>query len=96
VDILVAYDIADTAGSGARRLREVADVCSAYGQRVHLSIFECRVSPAALEQLKNRLLEAIDPRVDSVLIYRFPSQIDRQRTILGRGPNRGLGAPWIL
>ena len=45
MDILVAYDIADTEGSGALRLRRIADVCEKYGERVQLSVFECRVSP---------------------------------------------------
>jgi CRISPR-associated protein Cas2 len=96
MDIVVAYDIADTAGSGARRLREVADVCAAYGQRIQFSVFECRVSPASLEQLKTRLLDVIDTRVDSVIIYRFPADIDGHRSVLGRGRTRDPGAPWIL
>ena len=34
MDLLVAYDIADTQGDGAKRLREVHDLCCAYGNRV--------------------------------------------------------------
>ena len=46
MDILVTYDIADTEGGGASRLKRIAEVCGKYGQRVQLSVFECRLSPA--------------------------------------------------
>ena len=45
MDVLISYDIADTEGEGAKRLRKVAQVCEKYGVRVQLSVFECRLSP---------------------------------------------------
>ena len=42
MDILIAYDIADTDGEGANRLRRIAQVCEKCGQRVQSSVFECR------------------------------------------------------
>ena len=40
MDVLVTYDIADTDGKGASRLRRIAKVCEKYGERVQLSVFE--------------------------------------------------------
>ena len=37
MDLLVTYDIGDTQGAGAKRLRAVHDLCCEYGQRVQLS-----------------------------------------------------------
>ena len=40
MDVLVTYDIADTEGTGALRLRRVAQVCEKYGQRVQQFVRE--------------------------------------------------------
>ena len=45
MDFLISYDIDDTEGKGAKRLKKVAQVCEKYGVRVQLSVFECRLSP---------------------------------------------------
>jgi CRISPR-associated protein Cas2 len=96
MDVLVAYDIADTAGAGGRRLRRVADVCTAYGTRVQLSVFECRVSPEALVRFLGELEDVIDPRVDSVMVYRFTGSVSEARTRLGRRSWREVDEPWIF
>lgn len=96
MDVLVAYDIADTAGDGARRLRRIADVCLTYGQRVQFSVFECRVSPTRLQRLIGQLQDVIDPSLDSVMIYRFPGEIAKCRQRLGTKAIRELDEPWIL
>jgi CRISPR-associated protein Cas2 len=96
VDVLIAYDIADTAGDGARRLRRIAEVCLTYGQRVQLSAFECRVSPTRLQRLIGELQDVIDPALDSVMIYRFPGAIAGCRQRLGTQAIRELDEPWIL
>jgi len=80
-DILVTYDVAITTKAGQRRLRKVATVCQNYGQRVQLSVFECRVTLAQLEQLESELLAIIDPKNDSLRIY-----------VLYGGRNRSLRA----
>jgi CRISPR-associated protein Cas2 len=41
MEILVAYDVATDDAAGKRRLRRVAEVCMAFGQRVQKSVFEC-------------------------------------------------------
>ncbi|MYH50844.1 MAG: CRISPR-associated endonuclease Cas2 [Gammaproteobacteria bacterium] len=96
MDLLVTYDIADTDGDGATRLRRVADICSKYGQRVQFSVFECRLSATRMARMKGEIEDAIDKERDSVLIYRFPGRIQDSTTRLGRDCEHGLGKPWIL
>ena len=51
MDFLVTYDIADTQEEGARRLRHVAKICERYGERIQLSVFECRQSPTRMARM---------------------------------------------
>lgn len=67
--VLVTYDIAITRLSGQKRLRKIAKICKDYGQRVQNSVFECDVSPAQWEILKNRLLDTYKENKDSLRFY---------------------------
>ncbi len=96
MDVLVAYDIADTESTGAARLRRIADVCEKYGQRVQFSVFECRLSKARLARLVGEVEDIIDRDRDSVLVYRFPGGIEAATLRLGRHQEHALGKPWIL
>lgn len=70
--VLVAYDVATESKAGRRRLRRVAKVCLNYGQRVQLSLFECRVNAIQFEAMQRELLEEIDSDEDNLRIYRLP------------------------
>lgn len=96
MDVLVAYDIADTDGVGAPRLRRIAQVCEKYGQRVQLSVFECRLSPERLARLIGEVEDVIDSDCDSVMVYRFSGRIGEARLRIGRRQFHELGDPWIL
>ena len=96
MDVLVTYDIADTEGEGASRLKRVADICEKYGQRVQLSVFECRLSPVRLARLIGDVQDVIDRQRDSVIVYRFPGRIQDATLRFGRGQCHQLGKPWIL
>ena len=96
MDVLVTYDIADTEGEGASRLRRVAQVCERYGQRVQMSVFECRLSPVRLARMMGEVQEAIDSRQDSLIVYRFVSPIEEARSRFGRDQDRETGEPWIV
>ena len=96
MDLLVSYDIADTDGPGALRLRRIADVCEKYGERVQLSVFECRVSPERFGRLVGDLEDVINPERDSVVVYRFAGPIQDARTTLGRPRTHELGELWVL
>ena len=96
MDVLVTYDIADTEGIGASRLKRVADVCGKYGQRVQLSVFECRLSAARLARLIGEVEDLIDRQRDSVIVYRFPGRIEDATLRFGRSQGHELGKPWML
>jgi CRISPR-associated protein Cas2 len=67
--VLVTYDVSTREPAGERRLRRVAKACQDYGQRVQCSVFEIEVDPAQWTVLKNRLMEVIDPKQDSLRFY---------------------------
>ena len=96
MDILITYDIADTDGEGANRLRRIAHVCEKYGQRVQFSVFESRLSPTRFARMMGEVQDVIDRRMDSVIVYRFNGRIDEARIRLGRGVDHELGQPWVL
>ena len=95
MDILVTYDIADTEGVGASRLKRIAEVCEKYGQRVQFSVFECRPSPARLTRMIAEIEDVIDRQRDSVIVYRFPGRIEAATLRFGRGQSHELGEPWV-
>jgi CRISPR-associated protein Cas2 len=86
VDVLVAYDVNTETKAGQRRLRTVAKICTGFGQRVQHSVFECRVTPAQLEELEARLLRVIEPREDSLRLYILTG--DRTRYLRAHGIDR--------
>jgi len=75
--ILVSYDVSTETAEGRRRLRRVAKVCLDSGQRVQKSVFECRVNPAQLETLTQRLLDEIDETEDSLRLYRIQEPLEK-------------------
>lgn len=96
MDVLVTYDIADTDGVGAKRLRRISDVCCKYGERVQFSVFECRLSRTRLERMIGEIEDVIDKSLDTVAIYRLPGHIDEAKRQLGRPQKHEPGQPWIL
>ena len=96
MDVLLTYDISDTDGLGATRLRRIAEVCERYGQRVQFSVFEFRLSPARLARLIGEVEDVIDRERDSVIVYRFPGRIEAAAIHVGRPPERTLGQSWVV
>jgi len=77
----------------SRRLRRVAKACKDYGQRVQYSVFECIVDPAQWAVLRNRLIEEIDQKEDSLRFYflgsnwrRRVEHIGAKKTVDQEGP----------
>jgi CRISPR-associated protein Cas2 len=71
--MLVSYDVSTITREGRRRLRRVARACQDFGTRVQLSVFECDVDPAQWTILRGRLVNLIDPTVDSLRFYQLAS-----------------------
>ncbi|MEM3227132.1 MAG: CRISPR-associated endonuclease Cas2 [Thermoplasmata archaeon] len=66
--VLISYDVSEN-DSGKKRLRKVAKICENYCQRVQYSVFECLVTPAQWEKMKNELIMAINLDYDSLRFY---------------------------
>ena len=94
--VLVSYDVAVTEKGGPRRLRRIAKACQDYGQRVQFSVFECSVDPAQWTVLKKRLLDAIDPKKDSLRFYYLGSNWKRRIEHSGAKPALDPEGPLII
>lgn len=81
--VLITYDVAVTDVGGQTRLRRVAKACQNYGQRVQFSVFECIVEPAQWVTLKQRLIDEIKPKVDSLRFYYLGSNWQRRVEHIG-------------
>jgi len=79
--IVVSYDIVDD-----RRRSRVARFMEDHGDRVQKSVFECSLEEPELTRLKEKLLDRIDPEVDSVRFYRICNRCRSSIEILGAGP----------
>ena len=95
-DYLVTYDVETTTREGRRRLRRVARVCEDYGQRVQLSVFECRLDEVQIETFVARVMAEIDGQHDSLRVYRLPADRVQAVRVMGRDRWRDLDEPLIL
>jgi CRISPR-associated protein Cas2 len=96
LDVLVAYDVSTETREGRRRLRKVATTCCGFGQRVQNSVFECRVTPAQMEEMEHRLLEIIELTEDRLRLYQLPGDYDRSVRVHGLVPEHSLRDPLII
>ena len=96
MQLLVTYDVSTMDKSGQRRLRRVAKACLDYGQRVQNSVFECKVSPAELVEMKVRLLDLIDEKTDSLRFYNLGAEWDRRVEHYGSKPSLDPDGPLIV
>ena len=76
--VLITYDVNTTDAAGKRRLRNVAKLCVAHGQRVQNSVFECSVDAAQLCALKAELTRQIDSQKDSLRFYYLGNQYEKK------------------
>lgn len=83
MQILLTYDVETVTPQGRKRLRQVAKVCTDYGQRVQNSVFELNVDPATLATIKSKLHGIIDPEKDSIRIYNLGKNWERRVETMG-------------
>jgi CRISPR-associated protein Cas2 len=93
--VLVSYDVSIDKG-GQRRLRRVAKACKDYGQRVQYSVFECIVDPAQWAVLRQRLMDEIDPELDSLRFYFLGSNWKRRVEHIGAKETVDQEGPLIV
>ncbi len=96
MELLVVYDVSTETSIGRARLRRVAKICEAYGQRVQKSVFECVLAPEQVELLQNDLEGAIDKQEDSIRIYRLREPHGRNTFMAGRQPRYDIRDPLVL
>jgi CRISPR-associated protein Cas2 len=95
IDILVAYDV-ETSLDGPRRLARVAKICKNFGQRVQLSVFECRLTKAQLIDLEAKLTNVMLPERDSLRIYLLVGDRKTYLRTFGRDRYEDFDDPLIL
>ncbi len=93
--ILISYDVS-IEKKGQKRLRRVAKACENYGQRVQYSIFECILDPAQWVILRQKLIDEIDPEIDSLRFYHLGSNWKRRIEHIGAKKSVDMEAPLIL
>jgi CRISPR-associated protein Cas2 len=94
--VLVSYDVSTTDAEGPKRLNRVAKTCNNYGQRVQYSVFECIVDPAQWAVLKHKLVDIIDPEVDSLRFYYLGSNWRRRVEHVGAKKSLDQEGPLIV
>jgi CRISPR-associated protein Cas2 len=96
MQVLVTYDVNTATPAGARRLRRVAQVCLNFGQRVQKSVFECAVTEAQYEALKQQLLGIMDARLDSLRLYRLAAPKEQFRECFGVSHEVDFEGPLVV
>ena len=96
MEFLVVYDVSTSAPTGQTRLKRVAKVMEAYGQRVQQSVFECILAPEQMVLLQHDLDQIIDKATDSVRIYRLREPHKRYTRLMGRQIRFDIRDPLVL
>lgn len=81
--VLITYDVETVSKDGKSRLRNVAKICTNYGQRVQNSVFECSITPAQMVDLKKELKKIIDNKKDSIRFYYLGKNWERRVESIG-------------
>lgn len=94
--VLITYDVDSISKTGQKRLRQVAKICTNYGQRVQNSVFECRVTEAQYILLKSLIKDVIDNELDSVRFYLLGNNWINRIDTLGKKPLINLDDELII
>lgn len=94
--VLIAYDVNTETKQGQKRLRHVAKICENRGQRVQNSVFECLVDPAQWVQLRQSLIDTINPEKDSLRFYFLGKNWKRRIEHVGAKPAYDPQGPLIV
>ena len=83
MQVLLTYDGEMMTPEGRKRLRQVAKVCTDYGQRDQNSVFELNIDPATLVVVKSKINDIIDTKKDSIRIYNLGKHWERRVETMG-------------
>ena len=84
--VLITYDVNTEDNEGKKRLRQVAKICSKYGQRVQNSVFECILDESKYAMVKDELVNVIDCKNDSLRFYRLGNNYKNRIEHIGNKP----------
>lgn len=93
--VLVTYDVNTETREGRRRLRRIAKTCLDYGQRVQQSVFELKVDPAQWAECKAKLIDIMEPSLDSLRFYYLGANWKRRVEHCGANPSLDIDGPLI-
>ena len=96
MELLVVYDISTDTREGRARLRKVAKICEAYGQRVQKSVFECIIKPEQELLLRRDLENAMDEEEDSIRTYRLREPHSKYTYLAGKQPKFDIRDPLVI
>lgn len=96
MNVVIVYDVNTETSAGRRRLRRIAKACEGFGQRVQLSVFECSLTPTELERFRTAAMSIIDPREDSLRIYRLHGPRNEVVEAFGRDVWVDMSGPMVL
>ena len=74
----MAYDVPSN-----RRRNRLAACLLSYGARIQESVFEVEIDPGGMEGCTRRLQKLLDPKEDSLVVYRLCRACERKRRYYG-------------
>lgn len=94
--VLITYDVDTLSSSGKKRLRNVANACKDYGQRVQNSVFECLLTESQFLVLRARLESIIDLNLDSIRFYFLGKNWERRVEKMGKTTSFDISGDLII
>lgn len=94
--ILVTYDVNITSVGGKKRLRKIAKECENFGIRVQNSVFECQIDSTKWIEVKNKMLDIIDKKLDSLRFYYMGDKKNKQIEHYGNKEVIDITEPIVL
>lgn len=64
------YDINTETKAGRRRLRQIFKLMKKYLIRIQNSVFEGEITKAKFEEMKLKVIDLIDSKIDSVIFFK--------------------------
>ena len=75
--VIVSYDVSD------RRVSKVHKILKRYLQWTQNSVFEGEITEGKLKQCMAEVTKKLDPKVDSLYIYRVPNPKNIEKVVYG-------------
>jgi len=80
--VILIYDIELKAPSDQKRLNWAKKIARKYLHHVQKSVFEGDITLSQLAKLQSEVLKVVDPKRDSVIIYKMPEAVQWERIVL--------------